>query len=140
MSQEDVELARRAYAALNDAFKAGDLVPFLREFCDPEIVFKPAGILPETAEVRGHDGMLRFAIAQAEAFEEFRVEPQQYIDAGDRVVVALRFGGLARHTGLDVAFEAFYVGTARDGKWTRVDTYVSKAEALEAVGLPERAW
>jgi ketosteroid isomerase-like protein len=137
MSQEDVELAQRASVALNNALKAGDLRPFLDQFCDPQIVFKPAGILPETAEMHGHDGMLQFGRVQAEAFEEFGVEPQDYIDAGDRVVVPLRFGGRARHTGLDVAFEVVYVATARDGKWTRVDTYLSKSEALKAVGLAE---
>jgi|SRR5208283_3090630 len=112
MSRKDVKRARLTFAALNDAFKAGDLRPFLTEFCDRQIVLKPAGIFPETAEtrgqdaeMRGHDGMLRFATMQAEAFDEFHVEPLEYIDAGDRVVVPLRFGGRARHTGLDVEFD-----------------------------------
>jgi ketosteroid isomerase-like protein len=52
-------------------------------------------------------------------------------------VVPIRFGGRARYTGLEVAFEVVHVWTARDGKWTRLDMYVSKAEALEAVGLGE---
>jgi hypothetical protein len=57
MSQEDVELAQRASVALNNALKAGDLRPFLDQFCDPQIVFKPAGILPETAEMHGRTGL-----------------------------------------------------------------------------------
>ena len=143
MSQKDVELIRRAFVALNDGFQRGDLLPYLREFCDPQIVYNPAGLFPETAvemaadtvELHGHEGLLRFATMQAEAFEEFGLEPREYIDAADRVVVPLRFGGRARHTGLDVFFEIVYVVTARDGKLTRVDAYVNKAEALEAVGL-----
>ena len=71
----------------------------------------------------------------AEAFEEFGLEPQEYIDAGDRVVVPLRFGGRARHTGLDVSFEIAYVVIARDDKPTRLDAYLNKAEALKAVGM-----
>jgi ketosteroid isomerase-like protein len=72
-----------------------------------------------------------------EAFEQFWVEPQEIIDAGDKVIVPVRFGGRARHTGLEVRFEVVHVCTARDGKWTRIDMYVSKADALEAVGLRE---
>jgi hypothetical protein len=50
MSQENVELAPRGYAALNDAYRADDInafLPFLQEFWDPEVVFAPAGVLPE---------------------------------------------------------------------------------------------
>jgi ketosteroid isomerase-like protein len=137
ISEQNVELARRGYAALNDAFKTGDFLPAIQEFCDPEIVLRPSGILPESSAMYGHEGMLRFVTLQTEAFEEFSVEPQEVIDAGDRVVVPIRFGGRARYTGLEVAFEVVHVWTARDGKWTRLDMYVSKAEALEAVGLGE---
>jgi ketosteroid isomerase-like protein len=62
------------------------------------------------------------------------VKPQEYIDAGDHVVVPIRFGGRARHSGLEVAFEVVHVLTSRDGKWTRVDMYQTKVEALAAVG------
>ena len=137
MSQENVELARRGYAALNEAYQTGEFLSAVQEFCDPEIVLRPSGILPESSEMRGHEGLLRFAGLQTEAFEEFWVEPQEFIDAGDRVVVPVRFGGLAQHTGLEVVFDVVHVCTARDGKWTRIDMYVSKAEALEAVGLWE---
>ena len=135
MSLTNVELVKRGYAALNEAVKTGDFLPAIQEFCDPEIVLKPSGILPDSGEMRGHQGMLRFITVQTEAFEEFSVEPQEFIEAGDFVVVPIRFGGRARYTGLDVAFEVVHVCTARDSKWTRVDMYLSKAEALNAVGL-----
>jgi ketosteroid isomerase-like protein len=137
VSQENVELARRGYAALNEGLKTGDFLPAVREFCDPQIVFKPSGILPESSEMYGHEGMVRFVTLQTEAFEDFRVEPRAFIDAGDRVVVPLRFGGRAQHTGLDVAFEVVNVLTAWAGKWTQIEVYASKAEAIKAVGLAE---
>jgi ketosteroid isomerase-like protein len=135
VSEENVELARRGYSALNDAYRTGDFQRAMEEFCDPEIVLTPSGVLPESSEMRGHEGMARFVALQTEAFEEFWVEPLDFIDAGDRVVVPVRFGGRASHTGLDVAFEVVHVLTARDGKWTRIDMYVSTDEALKAVGL-----
>jgi ketosteroid isomerase-like protein len=136
MSARNVELARRGYAALNDALQTGDFDDALEQFCDPDIVFVPAGVLPETSEMRGHDGLRRFASNQAEAFEDFSVEPKAFIEAGDKVVVPLRFGGRAAHTGLEVRFDVVHVCTARDGKWVRVEVYATESEALSAVGLP----
>lgn len=40
MSREHVEMARRGYAALNEAFKTGDFLPPIEEFCDSETVLK----------------------------------------------------------------------------------------------------
>jgi ketosteroid isomerase-like protein len=135
MSRENVELARRGYAALNEAYKTGDFLPALNAFCDPQIVLKPSGILPESSEMHGHQGILQFAAVQTQAFDGFWVEPKEYIDAGDRVVVPVRIGGRASYTGIEVEFGVVHVLTVRDRKWTRVDMYRSKAEALKAVGL-----
>src|SRR6476660_6575577 len=137
MSQENVELARQAYEALNEAYKTGECLPALEQFVDREFVLVPSGILPESSEMHGHDGVLTFATLQTEAFGDFWIEPQEFIDAGDKVVVPVRFGGRAVHTGIDVAFDVVHVCTAHDGKWTRLDMYASKAEALKSVGLAE---
>jgi ketosteroid isomerase-like protein len=66
------------------------------------------------------------------------MEPLEYIDAGDRMVVPYRFGGRARHTGIDVEFAFVHVHTRRRGKTVRVDTYETKEEAFEDLALSER--
>jgi ketosteroid isomerase-like protein len=137
VSQENVELARRGYAGLNAFYKGGDFLPAIRETCDPEVVLKPSGLFPEAGEMRGHEGMLLFAERQAEAFEEMWIEPQEFIDAGDRVVVPLRFGGRARHTGIEAEFSVVHVWTVRNAKAIRIDMYRSKAEALDVAGRRE---
>jgi ketosteroid isomerase-like protein len=140
MSQENLELARTGYAAMNRAYATGDWQTFTRHLeatCHPEVVLKPSGILPESAEMHGREGILQFAIAQTEAFEEMWIEPQEFIDAGDRVAVPVRLGGRARHTGLDIEFSVVHVWTIRDGKSERLDMFRTKAEALEAVGLSD---
>jgi ketosteroid isomerase-like protein len=142
MSQENVDWARRGYAILNAAYKSGDvndLLSLAEETWDPDIVLSTTGkMLPESGEWRGHEGLLRFTTAQMEAFSQMWIEPQEYIDADDRLVVPVRFGGRARHTGIEVEFSAVHVFTLRNGKATRLDVFVSKAEALEAVGLSEQ--
>ena len=63
------------------------------------------------------------------------MEPEEIIEAGDRVVVPLRLGGRARFTGIPIEFSLVHVATFRNGKALRVDVYADKAEALKAVGL-----
>ncbi len=137
MSQENVELARRTYAALDEAFATGDFDPYIDRFCDPEILIKPADEFPETSELHGHEGVLRFLGDNTEPFEDFRVEPQEFIDAGESVVVPVHFGGRGIHSGIEISFDAVHTWTARGGKWIRLDLHQSKAEALEAAGLSE---
>ena len=140
MSQENVEQARRNYAVLNEAYRSGDVkrfLPVLEEYWDPAVVFTPAGVLPESRPVRGWDGILVYMAEQMKAFEDgsMWLEPVEYIDAGDQLVVPYRFGGTARHTRIEVEFYFVHVFTIRDGKTVRADVYETKAEALEAVGL-----
>jgi uncharacterized protein len=137
MSRENVEFARQSYERWNDAYKTGEFRPLIKEICDPEIVLRPAGILPESTEMYGHEGVLQFTTNQADAFEALSIEPEEFIDAGDRVVVPVRLGGRARHTGLDVEFRFVHVCTVRHGRLARLDVYATKLEALEAVGLRE---
>jgi ketosteroid isomerase-like protein len=142
MAERDIQSARRGYALLNEAYRAGDVEifrPHLEAEFDPEVVFEPAGVLPETQTAKGIDGLLRFTAEQMKAFADgsMWLEPLEYIDAGDRVVVPYRFGGRARHTELDVEWEFVHVFTQRHGKCVRIDVYTSKAEALADLGLAD---
>lgn len=138
MSQQDVENARRAYAALNDVYRSGDVddfLPIAEEMWDPDIALNlPGGVLGGGETWRGYDGMLRFIAHQMEAFREMWVEPQEFIDAGDKLVVPVRFGGQARHTGIELEFTSVHVLTMRDGKAIRMDAFETRQEALEAAG------
>jgi ketosteroid isomerase-like protein len=140
MSQENVELARRGYAALNEAYRSGDvndLLPLTEQTTDPDVVLRTADTFVESGEWHGREGLLQFTADQMEAFKEMWIEPQEFIDAGDIVVVPLRFGGQARHTGIEVEFSYVHVITIRNGKTLRIDVYESKRKALEAAGLRE---
>ena len=47
---------------------------------------------------RGWDAILRFTANQMEAFTELRIEPLEFSEIGECLVVPYRFGGRARHT------------------------------------------
>ncbi len=138
MSRENVELVRCGYDALNEMLRRGEIdVSMIQELWTSDCVLKPAGILPESAEMHGHEAIARFIGNQMEAFERLQVKPLEFVDAGERVVAPIRFGGKARYTGMEVAFSVTHAITLRDGKVARTDVFREKEEALEAVGLRE---
>jgi len=42
--------------------------------------------------MRGHAGLIQFTTLQTESFDDFWVEPLELIDAGNKIVVPIRFG------------------------------------------------
>ena len=139
MSQENVEIVRGGYVTMNGLLGRGEEIDrsLIAEMWTTDCVLKPSGLLPESAEMKGHEGIERFIRIQMEAFDPLQIEPLEFVDAGETVVVPIRFGGKARHTGMEVTFEVVHVWTLRDGKFARLDMFVKKGDALEAVGLRE---
>jgi len=142
MSRENVDNARRGFAALNEAYRAGDPAifrPILEELWAPDVVLVPGGVMPDSSPRphRGWDGFLQFIGNQMEVFDEGWVQADEFIDRGDYLIVSYRFGGRARHTGLPVELSFANLFTLRDGKVTRCEVHKTVAEALEAAGLRE---
>jgi ketosteroid isomerase-like protein len=138
MPSLDTETLRRGYELINGAYRSGDMDEvrsLLEEYWDQDAVLQPAGVLPDSEQRphRGHDAFLNFLANQMEAFNEMWIEPEEFIELGDRVVVPYRMGGQARHTGIDVEFAFVHVFTIRGEKIVRLDVYESKAAALDAV-------
>ena len=73
----------------------------------------------------------------ASAFDELKVTFEEIIDAGDQVVVVAHHKGRGQASGVEVDTRFYEVYTLRQGKVSRVDEYIERAEALEAVGLSE---
>jgi ketosteroid isomerase-like protein len=73
--------------------------------------------------------------AAYDAWNRGDLEEQEFIGAGEHVVVFLRLMGKGRHSGIEVEMRVYDVFTFRDGKVARHRLYDSRAEALEAVGF-----
>ena len=130
MSREEVETVRRAFEALRR-----DGVEGLLEFIHPEFEARtPPELSLEPETYRGHEGIRRYFETFYEVMEEVRYEPQEFIDAGERVLVPTRLIARGRGTGIEAGQNVTLVFTVRDGKAVRVDVYATKAEALAAVG------
>jgi ketosteroid isomerase-like protein len=63
------------------------------------------------------------------------MEPQEFIDAGDKVVVSVRLVGVGKQSGVATMANAAHMWTFREGKIVRLTVFQTLQEALEAVGL-----
>ena len=144
MSQENVELVRRRYVALVEGFDLGRFergdFDALFVWLDPEIEWRGPREFPDLAEPRfGHEGVREYMTILGEAIEDYRMVPEEFIDAGeDRVLVFSREGGRGRGSGAEVISQpTAHLWTIRNGKAVFLQSYWERADALEAVGLSE---
>jgi ketosteroid isomerase-like protein len=133
VSQEDVEIIRRTYAA----WRRND--PAVLDTIDPAIELHPD---PEAHWVgvnriyRGYDGLADYLRSLYEAFEDYRPEVESLLEAGDKVVTLAIEHGRGRGSGVEVvSARTAHVWTIRDGKAVRLDLYLDRSRALKAVGL-----
>ena len=132
MSQENVEVVRRLLTAFNR-----DGVEATLEHFDSEVEWIGPPEWPEGRMYKGHDGIRRLAAAWGENFDEYRVDPDRLIDAGDRVVALANQRGRIKGSAVPIAQEVGVVGTVRDAMIVHVEAYFSWSEALKAAGLSE---
>ncbi len=131
MSQETVELVRTVLGGwARGDFRAGsDLLA-----ADFEWKQRPDAVEPGSHRGASVGTALRQVFG---VWENYRIEAEEYIDAGDRIVVVGRGRGTARGSGLELDQSLFFLWTARNGKLASVELFRDRGDALEAVGLSE---
>jgi ketosteroid isomerase-like protein len=90
---------------------------------------------PDQGEYRGHAGVGRWLEDWAAAWSEFSMEPEEFLDVGERVVMVFRMKATGLGSGVEVERQDAMVFTVGNGKVVRLDYYNNRTEALEAVGL-----
>ena len=132
MSQENVEVARRYYELLN----ARDLANCFELLADDFELVEPS--LLDAGSYRGRGGLRRWFDRMDDAWSDMRWEPEEFIDAGEFVVVPVRFHSTGRSTGLEqVTRLRFHTIRVVHGRISLATGYGQRAKALEAVGLAE---
>ena len=132
MSQENVELVRRAYEALN----AGD-IDTLVSLCHKDFELDMSDRVLNPERYRGHEGIRRFYAGVQDPWERYVWEVEELRDAEDLIVALLRARGWGRGSGLEVNREVAMVWTVRGGKASQLRFYRDPQAALEAAGLKE---
>jgi len=135
MSASNVEVVRRGYAL----YAAGDLEGVAALFlADAELADAGGlGVAGTAAGTRhGPEGFLRAVEEALEAFDEYRVEAEEFIEAGEAVVVPVRISGRGRASGARLETRVVHLWVLRHGRVIRGEVYRDTAEALEAAAGP----
>jgi ketosteroid isomerase-like protein len=133
MSRRNVEVARKGYEAYN---REGPYA--ILDFLDPQVEWgTPEQDVNPAETFKGHDGVRRFLDQFFEVFEHAEIQPEEFIETGERVLVPFLFKAKARGSGIELEEHWVHVWTLRDGKAVRLDQYTDRGAALEAVGLSE---
>ena len=132
MSQENVEIVRRAY----ESFNAGqdEWVNLLH----PNVEVTLSGVFPGIdSDYRGREGARRFLETLSEAWEYFHPEPREIMDRGAYVGVVVDFRAKGRESGVEVNLTFHNAFRLDGGLIERWASFPTRREALEAVGLSE---
>ena len=134
MSQGNVEIVRRIWAALNE-----DPPRVLLEAFDEDAEIRNPSEFPLRGPFHGHEGVRVWARESWEVFTGVHHEVEEVIDVGDgaTVVSVQRVQGRTRHMQIDTNTQWAAVFTLGAGKILRAQGFMRKDEALEAAGLTE---
>ncbi len=130
MSEENVEALRRIYAEwARGRFRAG------AELFDPWMVLVLRPGFPDAGAYLGPEGIRRYMRGFLEGWDHAVIEGEEFIGAGDNVVVAVHQRASGKGSGVPVDMRYFQVWTFRGGAVIRIENVRERQEALEAAGL-----
>ncbi len=131
MSQENIEIVRRLYQALN----ARDL-PAVGALTHPAVEWIPDSRVGE-GPVRGRDNVVRFFMDRAEIFDELHSEPEAFREQEDKVLVFVRTTGRGHGSGATFEIRLGHLWTVHDGVVVRGEGFGDRREAVAAAGMTD---
>ena len=132
MSKENVDLVRGIYESLAAGDIAGVVGPM-----SPDIVWHEAENFPyaDGSPYRGPDAVVAGVFARfGVEWERFAASRDEYIDAGDTVVVLGRYTGSFKATGRPMNAQFAHVWRVADGKVVGFQQYADTLQVARVTG------
>jgi len=129
MGEQDLKVVR----ALWDAWDRREM-PAMFELYDPEVTWDMRrSDVADMGVFHGHRGVRQFFTEWFESFDEYYAHAEDFVDAGDHVVVQVRQGGRGKGSGVNVEMPVYWQSHfVRGGKVVRVEIHRDRDEALAA--------
>jgi ketosteroid isomerase-like protein len=148
MSEENVALVRSMYdmlpagdfaALASDEGAMTEVMAALEEVIDPQVEVSLFG--PPYTEIRetrrGIDGYAALWRDWLRPFHSYRIEPDEMIDLGNRVLVLTRAIARVDADSPEIVNSGATIFGVRNGRVTNVESFLDRSQALEAAGLRE---
>jgi ketosteroid isomerase-like protein len=132
MSQAEIETLRAEYEAMS-----------LRDWsavfsaAHPDFELKTPDQIPVGGTFHGRKEARRAFEDFFAPFEEVTVEPQEFFDRGDQIVVFFLQRSRPRGSSAVLEIRAGHLWTMQDGKAARLEIFPEREKALEAAALRE---
>ena len=127
MSKKSVEIIAELYEAL-----ARRDLPAILSLIDPEIIVSQTELLPWGGEYHGFEGVQQFFTELFQCIES-QLAVEEFVDAGDKVIVIGTTRGRVRATGATFNIRAVHVWTVRGGRGVRFEPNIDTPKMLEAL-------
>jgi ketosteroid isomerase-like protein len=115
-----------------DAFNRGDFDAASEHF-EPDIVWRDPSEVPDAGEHHGPEEVRALWRSFAEQWTDMRMDPLEFVEDGERTLVRVKFSGRGRESGAPMELQFFQVWTIRDLRACRVDSFLSRETAHEAL-------
>ena len=144
MSEENVELIRSLQPTgidlvevFSERFEAQAANDADSDFFhrDLEVQFIARGETLEGTVYRGLEGFAQGWREWLEAWTSYRLDVEEFVDAGDKVVVLVRVAARTARDDVLMHHKPGAVWMIRDGKVAAIHFYLDRSEALEAAGI-----
>jgi ketosteroid isomerase-like protein len=134
VSRDYVEALRRVYEDWGRGdFSAGP------ELFDPWVVLVLRPEFPDAGAYLGAEGIRGYMRRFLEDWDHAVIEAEEFIGAGDNVVVGVHQRAAGKGSGIPVDMRYFQVWTFRGGAVIRIESVREREEALEAAGVRGRS-
>jgi ketosteroid isomerase-like protein len=111
-------------------WEPADIEVALREYCEPDLVWDP---IEAPAPSRGVEEAARSFSDWTEAMEDFVVELEEVLDAGDHVLAVTRQRARGKGSGAEVEQQIYQLFEFRAGRIVRFKEFADRDEALAAL-------
>jgi uncharacterized protein len=126
--EEDVERLREVYRAFNEGG-----VEAVLERLAPQFRVRDRESSPDRQTHYGKEGIKQLFDSYMEAFDALRLEPDEFIDAGDQIVVSLYQRVRGKESGARVVGRIAHVWMLREGVALHLRIFSDKEGALETL-------
>jgi ketosteroid isomerase-like protein len=130
VSQENVEIVRQVYKLAETQGVEG-----LLELATDDIVWISDSRFPGGGRHKGKENVQRW-LRQLWIYDEVSIDVEEIIDLDDRALAITRFHGVAAGAP-PVDWPWCHLFTFRDRRISQAQSFLDRAEALEAAGLSE---
>jgi ketosteroid isomerase-like protein len=137
MSQENVEIMRRAYAQWQEGGGAFEAIPVevYAENVEWDLSAYPLVDVPSCGS--GRDALFKTFARYLAGWKNYQAEPREFIDARENVIVVLHEKAAIADSDTVLERDVFQVWTLRSRLVTKWRVFETRAEALKAAGLSE---